>query len=323
MSEHGDIGGDTDVRANARVSSENVAALKASFEPLAVTVQDGIVLRGRLFRGGPSAKERRPVVCLAGLTRNGRDFDAVAQALSSGAQPRDVYTFDMRGRGLSDNARDYTSYTIMREMSDTADLMTAFGLFDCAVIGTSRGGLISMGLMAMQPTRIGALVLNDIGPVIEMDGLLRIGGYVGKTPVPISWDDARAIIKAPNVRDFPNLTDDDWDVLARQWYNVDESGLPAPGYDPDIAKTFDVPAGGFPELWPQFEAVTPIPVLTIRGENSDLLSAESVDRMARRHPRFRSHTVPGEGHAPLLRDEPTINAIRRFFDDAEPKEGAQ
>ncbi|MEO0793003.1 MAG: alpha/beta hydrolase [Pseudomonadota bacterium] len=285
--------------------------------PLATRVQDDIVLRGSLYHGGAGADERRPVVCLAGLSRNGRDFTMLARAIARSATPRNVYTFDMRGRGASDWAPKWTTYTIMQELSDTLDLMTAHGLFDCALIGTSRGGLLGMGLMALQPTRIGAIVLNDIGPVIDREGLMRIAGYVGKMPTPTDWDDAVRLIKAANARDFPKLDDAEWHAVARQWFNADDAGGPKPGYDPDIARTFEIPDGGFPELWPQFEAVTPVPCLTIRGQNSDLLSVETVERMAARHPDFESRTVPDQGHAPLLREDATIAAIIKFLDRTE------
>lgn len=290
-------------------------------ETLEMTAQDGIVLRGRRFDGGPDAHQQRPVVCLAGLTRNGRDLNHLAETLSSGARSRTVYTFDMRGRGVSDFPSDWKSYTILRELNDVIDLMTAFGLFDVALVGTSRGGLLGLGLLAMQPTRIGALVLNDIGPVLEMDGIMRIAGYVGTTVTPASWDEAAQIVKRAGERHFAKTTDAEWEVIARQWFNEGANGEPTAGYDTNLSKTFEVPAEGLPELWPQFEAATRVPCLTIRGENSDILSTPTLERMAERHPKFRSFIVPDQGHAPLLRDEATLTAIRDFLDaaDAERK----
>lgn len=289
---------------------------RPSVSAIAMTAQDGLRLRGQHYQpasGVRPSEHRRPVVCLAGLTRNGRDFTALATALASGDDARDVYTFDMRGRGQSDFAKDWKTYTIRTELNDAIDLMTAFGLFNVALIGTSRGGLLGMGLLALQPTRIGALVLNDIGPVIDLDGLLRIAGYVGTVPTPETWDDARAIVKRGNIAHFPNVGDDEWDAVARQWFNARDDGSPMAGYDTQLAKTFVVPAGGLPELWPQFEAATRVPCLTIRGGNSDLLSAATVERMASRHPNFSSHTVRDQGHAPLLRDAPTISTIQAFL----------
>src|SRR5690606_914696 len=116
----------------------------------------------------------RPVLCLAGLTRNSRDFHDIAMALSSGENARDVYALDCRGRGRSQHDPDWRNYSIPVEVLDVQDLITLRGLEKTAIIGTSRGGLISMALAAAQPTIIGAVVLNDIGPVIERDGLTRI-----------------------------------------------------------------------------------------------------------------------------------------------------
>jgi len=276
------------------------------------TVADGLRLQVTHYAPEADTGDRRPVVCLAGLTRNGRDFDVLANALAHGAEPRHVYAIDMRGRGGSDFDPDWRRYTIAAETGDTIDVMTAEQLDHVAIIGTSRGGLIAMALMAAQPTRAAAIALNDIGPVIEIEGLARIAGYVGKLPKPDTWPEAVALCKQMAQRDFPNVTDEEWAAIARQWFN-EEDGTPTSAYDPAIAQTFAVSADGIPELWPQFEAVTPVPVLSIRGARSDLLSAETVARMAERHPRLTTHTVPDEGHAPLLRDQNTISVIGKWL----------
>ena len=144
------------------------------FRDIYFTARDGLRLYARHY---PARKQsaRRPVLCLAGLTRNSRDFDRVAQALSQDASTsRDVYTLDIRGRGLSEPDPDWRNYAVPIEMQDVIDFMTMMELQDTGIIGTSRGGLITMVLAAAQPARIGAVVLNDIGPVIETDGLVRI-----------------------------------------------------------------------------------------------------------------------------------------------------
>lgn len=287
----------------------------ATFE---VVVQDGLTLRGRHYKAqhagdGPA---RRPALCLAGLTRNGRDFTALAEVLSQGQTARDVYTLDMRGRGASDFATDWKTYTVMTELNDVLDVMTVLSLHDVALIGTSRGGLIGFGLAAVQPTRLGVLVLNDIGPIIEPTGLSRIGAYVGATPTPATWDEAVDLLKRANRAHFPHVTDDEWLAQARQWFN-ERDGRPAPGYDAAIAKTFELQKDGIPELWPQFHAVTRIPCLAIRGLNSDLFSEETLVEMGERHPRLRAHRVPDQGHAPLLTDTPTQQAIADFLVDTD------
>ena len=140
-------------------------------------------------------------------------------------------------------------------MLDVLDFITLSGLQDAALIGTSRGGLITMLLAAAQPTAVGAVVLNDIGPVIEHDGLARISGYVGRVPLPISWTDAGRIVRELNRRHFPEISEAVWEDLARQWYN-DKNGKPAPGSTtPNLGNALSVLDGPMPTLWPQFEAL--------------------------------------------------------------------
>lgn len=286
-----------------------------AYEDLFVSARDGLRLYGRRYpaRDHNLTATARPVLCLAGLTRNSRDFHHIAAALSQDAPtPRDVYTLDMRGRGLSEHDHDWKNYAIPVEVHDVIDFMTATGLYHAGILGTSRGGLITLVLAAVQPGRIGAAVLNDIGPVIEMDGLMRIAGYVGRIPTPKTWPEAAHSVRQLTKRDFPNLTDADADIIARQLFN-ERNGRPVSGYDTKLSKCLSVLDGPIPQLWPQFTALSRVPVMVIRGGNSDLLSEATVTEMRRRHPRMTSLTVPGEGHAPLLRDAPTIEAIADFF----------
>ncbi len=282
------------------------------FEEIYFTARDGMRLYGRCYPGTGDARAR-PVLCLPGLTRNSRDFHDLAEALSRrpGAG-RTVYTLDYRGRGLSEFDPDWNNYTVPVEMLDVLDFMTLVGLEKAAIVGTSRGGLITMLMAAVQPTVIGAVVLNDIGPVIEHDGLIRISGYVGRVPLPISWADAARMVRDLNHRHFPDISDSQWEDVARQWYN-ERNGRPAPGYDTKLGKALSVLYRPFPPLWPQFEALKNVPVLVVRGENSDVLSAATVEEMRRRHPALASVTVANQGHAPLLKDDPTIEAIRHFL----------
>lgn len=282
------------------------------FEEITFTVRDGLRLYARHYPAAERSR-RRPVLCLAGLTRNSRDFHRLAVALSRHpAASRDVYTLDTRGRGGSEYDKDWKNYTVPNEMQDVLDFMSRTELSDCGIVGTSRGGLITMVMAAAQPGRIGAAVLNDIGPVIDMQGLMRISGYVGRTPIPKSWGDAARVVKGLSDRDFPNLTEADAEAYARQLFN-EKNGKPAPGYDAKIARSFSVLDGPMPELWPQFIALKRVPVLVIRGANSDLLSIETVAAMKTRHPNCTSYTVPNEGHAPLLWDAGSQGAIADFF----------
>jgi len=290
------------------------------FEEIYFTSSDGLRLHARRYPAAGQARGR-PVVCLPGLTRNGRDFHDLALALSRHPnQARTVYTLDYRGRGLSEHDPDWRHYTVTTEMLDVLDFMTLAGLSDAAVIGTSRGGLITMLMAAVQPTALGAAVLVDIGPVIEHDGLVRISGYVGRIPLPISLADAARMVRDLNRRHFPDVPEHQWEDVARQWYN-ERNGKPAQGYDQKLGKALSVLYEPVPALWPQFEALKRVPVLVVRGENSDVLAASTVDEMRRRHPALATVTVPSQGHAPLLKDVSTIEAIRHFLIASESSQG--
>jgi len=283
-----------------------------TFRDITFGARDGLLLYGRHY---PARAEghHRPVLCLAGLTRNSRDFERIALALSQHpSTPRDVYTLDSRGRGRSESDPNWKNYTVPNEAQDVIDYMTMLELADAGIIGTSRGGLITMVLAALQPGRIGAAVLNDIGPVVETEGLMRIASYVGKVPLPKSWSDAGRAVRDLTKRDFPNLTDADAEGLARQLFG-ESNGKPAPGYDAKLSRCLSVLDGPMPQLWPQFEALKGVPVMVIRGANSDLLSEATVAEMAKRHPMLARVVVPNEGHAPLLWDAPTTKAIAGFF----------
>ncbi len=281
-------------------------------ETFRFTTRDGLRLHAVRDRGDPGAL---PVLCLAGLTRNGRDFDALAVELSSGQPRRDVWRLDYRGRGLSDRDPDWRNYTPFVELLDALDFMTAMGLDKVALVATSRGGIIAMLMAAIRPTALAAVVLNDIGPALEPTGLARIASYVGKTPLPATWEDAGGTMRRVNAGLFPDVTDAEWVVLARQWY-VDKDGRPTPGYDPNLARSFSRGRAA-PTFWAQFRALSGVPVLVVRGENSDLLTATTVDAMAAEHLRLSRITIPREGHAPLLRDAFALDAIRRFLDDVD------
>lgn len=278
------------------------------------TARDGLRLYARHYPAPPSP--RKPVLCLAGLTRNSRDFHDLAAALSRGPAARSVWALDSRGRGLSEHDPNWKNYTLPVEMHDVIDLVTLAGLHGAAVVGTSRGGLIAMLLSAVQPTVLGAVVLNDIGPVIERAGIERIAGYVGRTPAPASWAEAAELLAAFNAPQFPAVPREQWEEVARAWFN-DVEGRPAPGYDARLGKTFSLKNGQIPTLWPQFAGLARTPLLVLRGENSDILSEATVQEMRAGHSDCATLTVEGQGHAPLLKDAPTIAAIAKFLQAAD------
>jgi pimeloyl-ACP methyl ester carboxylesterase len=283
---------------------------KVHFEELSLRVRDGLRLYARHY---PAPGSRRtPLLCLAGLTRNSRDFHDIACRLCQGSFARPVYALDYRGRGKSDWDRNWKNYAVPVEALDVIDFLTFAELKEVGVIGTSRGGLVTMVMASLQPSTVSAVVLNDIGPVIERDGLMRIASYVGRVPLPRDWKEAAVIARDVNNRSFPNIEMAVWEEVARQWYN-EKRGKPSPGYDPQLKNALSVLDGPVPELWAQFEALKRVPVLVLRGQNSDLLSDTTVERMAQQHPALEHFTVADQGHAPLLKDLPTQEAIAKFL----------
>lgn len=261
---------------------------------------DGLALYARDF--GDRLQPWLPVVCLPGLTRNHRDFGDFALALSGHRhRPRRVVCFDYRGRGRSAWDKNPDNYNPLQEMNDIFDGMAALGIGRAVVVGTSRGGIIAMLMGVARPATVAGLVLNDIGPEIEPLGLARIKAYVGRTPSPDDWEDAVRILKRLHANQFTAWTDGQWMDFARKTYR-EENGLPVSDYDPALGRAFDgvdfdEPV---PNMWREFRALRTIPILAVRGANSDLLSTSTLARMAAEHPLFESVAVPGEGHAPLL-----------------------
>jgi pimeloyl-ACP methyl ester carboxylesterase len=257
----------------------------------------------------------RSVICLPGLTRNARDFNVLATYLSRHPErPRNVYCLDYRGRGRSQYDRHWRNYTPFTELLDTLDFLTLRGLHKVGIVGTSRGGMIAMLMAALRPTAMGPVVLNDIGPVIETRGLARIIGYVGRMPVPKTWPDAAMILREMNEHAFPAFSDAQWEEIAKDVFE-EHKGRPARAYDRKLARalgTIDL-SRPVPEMWPQFIALGQVPTFVLRGENSDVLSESTLETMVERHPNLRTMTVPDQGHAPVLKEPETIEAIGAFF----------
>lgn len=283
------------------------------FAEITYTSHDGLTLYARRY--GASTLPARPVVCLPGISRNSRDFDTLATFLSTHpTRPRCVYAVDYRGRGRSAHDPNWRNYSPYIEMLDVLDLMTIEGITAAGIVGTSRGGIIAMLLAAQRPAAVGAVVLNDIGPVIETAGLARLIGYVARIPTPMNWAEAGRIARTLNGRFFPQVTDEEWEAIARDWWN-EQDGRPAPAVDPALAQTLseiDI-SEELPTMWPHFEALRGVPVLVLRGEHSDVLSAETVAEMERRHPHLNSVTIPGQGHAPMLRDRLQLGLVADFL----------
>jgi len=286
-----------------------------NWDDIYFTSRDGLRLHVRHYAAGESS--RVPVICLPGLTRNARDFHDIATALANPhGLARDVYAVDYRGRGHSDHDPNPANYNVHAEALDVLDFMTVRGIGKVSFLGTSRGGLITMAIAALRPTCMHAVILNDIGPVIEREGLVRIIAYVGAAPLPDTWEEAAELVRTMNQAHFPETPPHQWMEIARQIYN-DDNGRPNPGYDRNLAKSLSLLDGPLPELWPQFDALAQVPVLVIRGQHSDLLSVETVAGMQARHSRLDAVTVRGQGHAPWLKDPWSMDVIAKFLERAD------
>ena len=287
------------------------------FEDFHYSSPDGLKLHARVY--GSDGNDALPVVCLPGLTRNARDFHELALHLSGDeTAPRRVVAFDYRGRGGSAYDANWRNYDPIIEAGDIIAGLTALDIEHAAFIGTSRGGLIIFALAAIRPGLLKAAVLNDIGPVVEGAGLAQIRSYLERAPKPDSFGEAIAIQRAAQQGIFTTLTEADWDRATRALYR-DKGGKPVPDFDPALLrglKSINL-SRALPELWPQFMGLAGLPVMAIRGENSRLLSAETLTEMKRRHPQLEAVTVKGQGHAPFLETAGLPDRISAFLARAE------
>ncbi len=250
----------------------------------------------------------RPVLCLAGLTRNMADFDFVAPHLPDVRMIR----MDYRGRGQSDRTGAAT-YTILHEAKDAIALLDHLGIARTAVLGTSRGGLIGMLLALTARDRLAGLCLNDIGPVMEKTGLDGILTYIGRNPpapaLAVLAEHLPAAMPA-----FTNVPPARWLAFAERLYEQAPGGLQI-RYDPALRDAV-VAAFAMPpvDLWPMFDACAGMPVTLIRGANSDLLSRATADDMRRRRPDMIFAEVPGRGHVPFLDEPESVAAITAWLE---------
>lgn len=287
---------------------------KEPFASVFVTTTDGLRLHARDYAPADGGTARLPVVCLPGLSRTASDFHALALALTGDTKaPRRVLALDYRGRGRSDYDPDWRRYDPRVELGDLMQVLAALGVGEAVFVGTSRGGILTMALSAARPALIRGAVLNDIGPVVEAKGLIRIRGYVGKLPTPSTFAEGGRILKQLFDAQFPTFGPSDWEAYARATWKETPEGL-RPDYDPRLLKgleQLDLEAP-LPTLWPYFEGLRHVPVLSLRGALSDILSEETVTEMGHRHPRFESTVVPNQGHAPFLSSPTLIARIARF-----------
>lgn len=246
-----------------------------------------------------------PILCLSGLTRTAADFDYVAAHLPGIRLIR----LDYRGRGQSDWA-DPATYTVPQEAKDAIALLDHLGLKQAAILGSSRGGLIAMWLAATAKDRLLGVALNDIGPEISVAGLEVIKSYIGRNPPQNTWDQA-AVARAKQMPGFAGVPHSRWLEEVKHQYNQTDTGLVI-RYDPRLRDAF-LTANPTPDLWPLFEALKDLPLVLIRGANSDLLSVETADDMRRRRPDMAFAQVPDRGHIPFLDEAESLTVLRQWL----------
>lgn len=273
---------------------------------------DGLTLHARDY---PADAGKAPVVCIHGLTRNAKDFEALALRIQ--ATGRRVIAVDIRGRGESDRDPNPTNYHGGVYAQDVVGLLDHLHIPKAIFIGTSMGGLITMILASFAPEVIAGAVLNDIGPELAPAGVARITGYVGQAEPVDTWAQAADYAKSVNGPAFPDMPDADWDAFARRIFR-EEDGRPVLDYDPAIALAFrpdpDAPAPTQPDIWPLFRALAKDrPMLLIRGGLSDLLDDATVARMREAAPEMAYAEVDRVGHAPMLTEPQAWAAIESFL----------
>jgi len=287
-----------------------------------VTAQDGLRLHVREY--GTRTAPGVPVVCLPGLARTVADFDVLAPALADGGGcNRRVIAIDSRGRGRSEYDRNPENYNLAVELGDVVTVLIALGVGRAVFVGSSRGGILTMLLGVAHPTAIAGVVLHDIGPVIEPKGLARIKSYVGKLPRPRNFAEGAEILRRMGSAQFPELTAEQWLGAAQRTWKMDD-GEPVPAYDVRLARTLaevDIERP-LPALWNEFDALAGVPLLVIRGANSDILSAATVTAMQARHPGMKAIEVPDQGHVPLLEGQDLLRAVAQFVAGCEPSRPA-
>jgi pimeloyl-ACP methyl ester carboxylesterase len=279
----------------------------ASFRERYVTAQDGLRLYFRDY--GDPQSPRLPMLCLSGLVRNSADFADLAERH---AAERRVLCLDYRGRGRSGYDRQWENYTPFAYAADIGQLIAAAGLHRVIVVGTSLGAVLTMGLAVLKPTALGAAVLNDFGPEVVPGGIQRILRYIGTDHPQPDWASAvrylRELLPTLSIR-----TEEGWLKMARGTFRPGDDGKLHFDWDLNVAKPLARSDGAVPDLWPYFRALRRVPTLALRGALSDVLSAETFERMALAKPDLLRVTVANSGHAPTLNEPEAATAIDDFI----------
>ncbi len=270
---------------------------------------DGLRLHYRDYGGGEG---RPPILCLPGLTRNARDFDGVARRL---APKWRVLAVDFRGRGESGYAKDPMSYVPLTYFQDVEALLGELGIGRFIAFGTSLGGIVTMLLAATERDRLAGALLNDVGPELDPAGLARIRGYVGKGSWHPTWMHAARAVADANMDVHPEFAIEEWLAMAKRLYRLNAAGRIVLDYDMKIAEPFRVPGNeAGPDMWRAIDALEGKPVLIVRGDHSDILSAATATAMVDRlGPAAALVTVERTGHAPTLEEPAVADAIDRLL----------
>jgi len=248
------------------------------------------------------------LLCLAGLTRNRRDFDELAAAIT-GVR---LISMDYRGRGQSDFDADPMNYQIPVEARDALELLDHLGVEKAAIIGISRGGLIGMVLAATAKHRLTGILLVDVGPELDRKDLGRIVDYVGINPPFKDFDEALKVFPAMNPG-FRGVSKEVWSRTLDRTFRQTDDGLVI-RYDPQlrisVRAVFDGPE---PDLWPFFDACAGLPLALLRGANSELLKPKTVTKMQARRSDMLYAEVPDRGHTPFLDEPESLRIITQFI----------
>ena len=269
---------------------------------------DGLRLYYRDYRNDAG---REPVVCLPGLTRNSGDFHAIASVLGEG---RRVLSPDFRGRGKSDYDKDWQNYHPARYVDDVMLLLRELEIDRFIALGTSLGGWMTMLMAHREPGRIAAAVLNDIGPELNPEGLARVAAGAGKLDRVATLD--AAIEQAKGFYDlaFPDWTEDQWRQYTEITYRQTGDGTWDLNFDRNIGEAVRAGVSGLhDDPWILWQGLADVPTLLLHGEISDILTIDIIDKMRESKPDLEVATIPRRGHAPLLDEEESIDAIKRFL----------
>ena len=272
------------------------------------TSRDGLKLHYRDY-AGPS--DRQPLLMLHGLTRNSRDFENLAERYAGDWR---VIVPDFRGRGDSQWDPVPAHYVPPTYSMDIVQLLDELGVREAVFLGTSLGGLVTMIIATVSPERIAGVLLNDVGPELDLSGIDRIKSYVGKSVIFRDWNEAAAELRSRHGEVHPSYGSAEWLRYARRVGRQTERGVEF-DYDMAIAEPFEAGnTGEVPDGWPYYRALGGRPVLVLRGGNSDLLSDPVAERMATEIPDVEVVTVPGVGHAPDLDEPESVEAIDRLLE---------